>query len=343
MEHFLDKDNIVKSTFKITSLLLAIIILLGLASCSDEDGIFVETEITTEEFDLTENTGTRTTLGETTLVNCYFFSCGFDLPITLKANTLLCGEDLEFDSSGELQAEKAISVQTWLSNDGQFNEGETFLTEEVYLDPITGRSESRICTLSMAADSEEIVTGTYESTSRDTIDLENNSTISGSFFSLLETCETSLVSDMTEKYVTGRATINSEIFMATNGLCDEVYSDQNPDLLVSFFLLGGLQEIDRDGNLFFEPEDIEQVIFSSMEEEYSVDEFYVAWIIADPQGFLTSQTGFEPTITFEEAIELGEPIRIRYSYLSEIINIGEIYNEEGILIGEFSASVFPCQ
>jgi hypothetical protein len=328
----------VKSLLKITSLLLAIIIALGLTSCSDEDGIFVETEIITEEFDLTENTGTRTALGETSLVNCYFFSCGFDLPIALKSNTLLCGADLEIDSTGELQAERSIIVQSWLSEDGQFLEGETYLTEGVDIDPILGRSEPRFYTLQIAANSEELVLGSFNSTTPNNSQAENPLPISGSFLSVLETCETSIVSDISENYVPGRATIDSEIFTATNGLCNQVFFSQDTDSLISFFLLGREQEIDSDGNLIFESEDIDQVIFSNMEEEYRVDEFYQAWIMAEPQEILESQT-----ITFEEAIELGEPIRIRYSYLSEFINVGEIFNENGDQIGEFNASVFPCQ
>ncbi len=325
-----------KSLLKITSSLLAIIIALGLTSCSDENGIFVETEIIrTEETELFENTASLITSSDTLLVNCFLFFCPFNNG-NLTSYRLIYGEGLEL-GDGEFFSDTLYMVQNWIAQETGLEEGLVFLSETQTINPITGTSTFSLSTIDIASGSEEFALGSFMST--DTLSNANQTT--GSFFATPLPCFNSTIDvERSTQFVSGRATINSNITLATNGLCDEVFTDLGLDSLVSFFFLGGFQEIDEGGNTFFEPENIEQVIFSTQEKEFIVGETYEAWMISEPEEYLETQIG---ELTFQESVALGEPILISYTSLSETYNSGQIFNAGGELIGTFTASVFSCQ
>lgn len=323
-------DRIVKTTY--TS--LAIIILLGLHSCTENlTETFSETEIITQNVS-ERNFVTLRSNGEQSTLNGYYFNCQLDDGSIL--NVLAYGEDLTIDEDEAFFTEP-LFIQYW-STPENLKTG-IYLAEGGIIDPRTNNELQRFFEIAVENNPEnpEIISGSFKTVNYTGFDTMPE--INGSFRVSALPCEVLTASGDLEDFqvgLSGRATIDGETFFASNGFCQNAFLEQ--EFPTSIFFIGGVQELTNDNEVVID-EFIEYIIFTELLEEFDSETIYSATIINDVAEF------FELTnngITVTDAKALGDPISISYSEITGTFTRGIILNEQDEIIGEFNASQFNC-
>ena len=304
-------------------------VMLGSYSCSDDSMETIETVETVVE--TIENSVTLTTAESSTVLNGFYFSCLKDDESGIQ-NILVYRENLRIEN-GVAVFEQPLFTQSWVTPD-TITTG-TYLSEGGVIE--FGSGFSRFFEINVESNDGEIVAGNFRSVNY--AGLDSLEEVEGSFSIFGLPCEAITISEDITEYVDGRTTLNlgeEERFLSTTVLCDSVFIDQ--ELPTSLFLIGGIQHLNTGREFLDIRGDLEHIIYTDPTSEFEVDVIYPATLVSDDTQAVM-ETIDEGT-TIEEARELGTPIFITYSRITETTSTGTILDISGEEIGEFNATIF---
>lgn len=145
------------------------------------------------------------------------------------------------------------------------------------------------------------------------------------------------------EYISGRATVerngNTEVVLSAAGFCENITMDQTLNQGVVF--LGGIIEIDSDGEVYLEDDETMDVVFTKENDNFEEGTEYEAYYVQDTQA-LEDLSIANNGLSQEIIIQLGTLVKVTYSSIGTDFIKGSITTTDERVLANFNASAFIC-